>query len=139
MFTPAAEVAILAHHWPGNVRELRNVLERGCVLSRTGEIGPEVLGLAARAPSPAILDAMEPSLDAEAPTGWIQVPAVRDDLPFREAKAQLLDEFERRFIRKCLERSGGNVSRAAIALDMHRQSLQQKLKDLGIARGGDES
>ena len=49
------------------------------------------------------------------------------------------DEFERRFIQKCLERSGGDVSRAAIALDMHRQSLQQKLKDLGVARGGDDS
>ena len=137
-FSPAAETALLEHDWPGNVRELRNVVERGCVLVRGNEIGPEVLGLPWRDPFLARFSAMEPPATDPVPTGWISVPPVRDDLPFREAKAQIVDEFERRFIQMHLERSGGNVSRAAITLDMHRQSLQQKLKDLGLSRNGDE-
>jgi DNA-binding NtrC family response regulator len=43
-------------------------------------------------------------------------------------------EFERRYIARCLEDSGGNVTRAAGILGMHRQSLQHKLRELGLAR-----
>jgi DNA-binding NtrC family response regulator len=43
-------------------------------------------------------------------------------------------EFERRYIARCLEDSGGNVTRAATILGMHRQSLQHKLRELGLAR-----
>jgi DNA-binding NtrC family response regulator len=43
-------------------------------------------------------------------------------------------EFERRYIAKCLEESGGNVTRAASVLGMHRQSLQHKLRELGLGR-----
>jgi DNA-binding NtrC family response regulator len=43
-------------------------------------------------------------------------------------------EFERRYIARCLEDSGGNVTRAASILGMHRQSLQHKLRELGLAR-----
>ena len=138
-FSPAAEAALLEHDWPGNVRELRNVVERACVLARCEEIGPESLGLPWRRSLPPAFSAMEPPPADPAPGGWISVPPVRDDLSFREAKAHLVEEFERRFIQMHLEGSAGNVSRAAIALDMHRQSLQQKLKDLGISRTGDDA
>jgi len=43
-------------------------------------------------------------------------------------------EFERRYIARCLEESGGNVTRAAAVLGMHRQSLQHKLRELGLGR-----
>ncbi|HEX8921284.1 MAG TPA: helix-turn-helix domain-containing protein, partial [Pyrinomonadaceae bacterium] len=43
-------------------------------------------------------------------------------------------EFERRYIARCLEESGGNVTRAASILGMHRQSLQHKLRELGLGR-----
>jgi DNA-binding NtrC family response regulator len=43
-------------------------------------------------------------------------------------------EFERRYITRCLEETGGNVTRAAAILGMHRQSLQHKLRELGLAR-----
>jgi DNA-binding NtrC family response regulator len=43
-------------------------------------------------------------------------------------------EFERRYIARCLEESGGNVTRAASMLGMHRQSLQHKLRELGLGR-----
>jgi DNA-binding NtrC family response regulator len=43
-------------------------------------------------------------------------------------------EFERRYISRCLEHTGGNVTKAAEILGMHRQSLQHKLRQLGLGR-----
>lgn len=43
-----------------------------------------------------------------------------------------LNEFEKRFIRKILERSNGNRSRAAHALGIHRNTLSRKIDDLGL-------
>ena len=57
----------------------------------------------------------------------MSVPYLDD---FREARR----EFERAYIERCLIETGGNVTRAAEKVGMHRQSLQQKLKDLGLAR-----
>jgi len=51
-------------------------------------------------------------------------------LDFRTAKK----EFERQFIEDCLDQAGGNVTRAAAKLGMHRQSLQHKIKELGLTR-----
>ena len=68
-------------------------------------------------------------------SGGIDVPFTAD---FREDRR----EFERRYISRCLEHTNGNVTRAAEILDMHRQSLQHKLRQLGLGRryvsvGGD--
>src|SRR5438477_7291194 len=73
----------------------------------------------------------------EATEGALAVPFTAD---FRSDRR----EFERRYIARCLEGSGGNVTRAAAILGMHRQSLQHKLRELGLARryvavGGDEA
>ena len=58
------------------------------------------------------------------------------DLPLTEAKEKLLDAFERLRIESALEKNQGNVSAAARALGIHRQSLQQKMTQLGIQRTG---
>jgi DNA-binding NtrC family response regulator len=57
----------------------------------------------------------------------IEVPYLPD---FREARR----ESERAYLERCLEETGGNVTRAAERAGMHRQSLQQKLKDIGLTR-----
>jgi DNA-binding NtrC family response regulator len=41
-------------------------------------------------------------------------------------------EFEKRFIRKVLEKSNGNRSKAAHALGIHRNTLSRKMDDLGL-------
>ena len=64
--------------------------------------------------------------DASVP-GALAVPFTSD---FREDRR----EFERRYIARCLEETGGNVTRAAAILGMHRQSLQHKLRQLGLGR-----
>jgi two-component system, NtrC family, response regulator HydG len=113
---------LLAHDWPGNVRELRNALERAVVLVegeeiRAGDLPPHL------AESRAALDPLDAALAG---------------LPFAQARARAAEEWERRFLRAALERHGGNVSAAARSLGLHRQSLQKRLRALGMARGAEE-
>ena len=132
---PAALRRLVEYDWPGNVRELRNAVERAMIMAEGDELTardlPEEVGGAARAPREAA--GGSPANDA----GALSVPFTSD---FREDRR----EFERRYIARCLEESGGNVTRAAAVLGMHRQSLQHKLRELGLARryvavGGDEA
>jgi two-component system, NtrC family, response regulator HydG len=114
-----ARRALLAHDWPGNVRELRNALERAVVLSENEEISEadlpaQVVGSGAH---------LRPSEAALA------------DLPFVEARNRAVEGFERAFLAAALERHGGNVSRTARALGVHRQSLQKMLRRHGLSGG----
>lgn len=122
---PIAQSALrrlVEYSWPGNVRELRNIIERAVILAEGDELTArdlpeEVMGGGVR-PRPG---------DAEAEEDMLEVPFTAD---FRSDRR----EFERRYIARCLEESGGNVTRAASILGMHRQSLQHKLRELGLAR-----
>ncbi|HXQ98417.1 MAG TPA: helix-turn-helix domain-containing protein, partial [Candidatus Limnocylindrales bacterium] len=51
---------------------------------------------------------------------------------FRDAKRK----FEIAYITRQLEHNKWNVSRTAAAIGLHRQSLQEKLRELGIRRPG---
>jgi len=109
----SALAKLARHPWPGNVRELQNAIEGAAVLGAGAVIEEADLRLAS-APG-------EPS-PAEAAFG----PA------FGEAKRQAVERFERAFLLGALRRSGGNVSRAAESIGMVRQSLQQKIRELGL-------
>jgi DNA-binding NtrC family response regulator len=134
---PAAMRRLVEYDWPGNVRELRNAVERAMVLAEGDELTardlPEEID-ATRDP----LDASRDSLDAGATTrpATGENLAGGDDLPVPFTADFRADrrEFERRYITRCLEETGGNVTRAASILGMHRQSLQHKLRELGLAR-----
>jgi DNA-binding NtrC family response regulator len=130
-FDPATEDALARWTWPGNVRELRNVVERASVLCRGNRVGPELLGLPEAAgwspPPPNPLDAGEPQEDL------LRLSPVSLELSFRDAKERLIEEFERRYVQHHLDRAGGVLAVAAKTLGMHRQSLSQKLRDLGLA------
>ena len=114
----AARRALLAYDWPGNVRELRNVLERAVVLAEGDAIDARDL------PS-----ALSGSVTPIRPTD-----AALLDAPFAEAREQAVSAWEREFLSAALERHGGNVSQTARVLQLHRQSLQKKLRQLGLAR-----
>jgi DNA-binding NtrC family response regulator len=51
---------------------------------------------------------------------------------FAEARRRLVEDFERSYWLAALRQTGGNVSRAAAAIGMVRQSLQQKTRELGV-------
>ena len=56
------------------------------------------------------------------------------DLPLTEARNLLLDDFDRVAIERALKQDDGNISAAARRLGIHRQSLQQKMRSLGVTQ-----
>lgn len=56
-------------------------------------------------------------------------------LPFTEARARALEEFDRAFLTAALARNSGNIARTARSLGLHRQSLQKLMARRGIKSG----
>jgi DNA-binding NtrC family response regulator len=108
------------YDWPGNVRELKNALERSMVLARGEEIVPG--------------DLPEEVASGESPIKKAEGAgeAGMGETDFREGKRK----FEVAFLKRKLEENRWNVSRTAAAIGLHRQSLQEKLRELGIQRPG---
>jgi DNA-binding NtrC family response regulator len=115
---PAALARLARHPWPGNVRELRNVVEQAAVLASGPTIEEEDLRLPAGDGARARA--------AEGGEGRFS------DARFADARRQAVESFERRFLLAALRANGGNVSRTALAIGMVRQSLQQKIRELGL-------
>jgi DNA-binding NtrC family response regulator len=116
---PDAIDRLLTLAWPGNVRELEHVITAAATL----------------APGPTIRACDLPVPHADTATRPADFAAYLD-LPLAQAKERLLDEFERTLIQAALDRHDGNISAAARHLGIHRQSLQQKMSQLAIRRGG---
>jgi DNA-binding NtrC family response regulator len=110
----AALAQLAKHGWPGNVRELRNVIEQAAVLASGALIDAEDLNLGVAGGARAAVDAGE------------------DGLSFGDAKRRAVESFEREFLLRALRSTGGNISRAAESVGMVRQSLQQKIRELGL-------
>ena len=107
---------LISYNWPGNVRQLKNVIESALVLANNE-----------------ILDTTDLPEEIKHPeNNAMTLKNVDYNLSFRDAKKLLIENFERDFIKKKLEEFSGNISRTAEALDMHRQNLQQKIRDLRI-------
>lgn len=110
---------MLDYDWPGNVRQLRNFIERAVVLADRAEITPEEF--------PPEMAGGKEELRALPESDSISVSA---EVSFKDAKR----EFERKYIERILNQSSGNITRAASLLGMHRQSLQHKIKELGLTK-----
>ena len=101
------------YDWPGNVRELRNVVERALSLGTTGL----------------------PAHRATTAGGSPIAPAPTDDmldLPFKEAKGQLIEGFERAYLTHLLGKHRGNISRAAADAGIDRNYIHRLVKKYGI-------
>ena len=114
---------MLEYGWPGNVRELKNAIDRAVIMADGDEVTARDLPdeVTAAIGKTSMVEGDEDEGDG------LRVPFTAD---FREDRR----EFERRYITRCLEHTQGNVTRAAEILDMHRQSLQHKLRQLGLGR-----
>jgi DNA-binding NtrC family response regulator len=116
--TPALNV-MLEYDWPGNIRQLKNCIERAVVLAESEEITLNDL-------PKEILGKNNKNKEREQST---EAPDLLS-LEFQEAKRA----FERLYIERCLEQTSGNITQAAALLKMHRQSLQHKIKELGLTK-----
>ena len=107
----AAAIELLqAHHWPGNVRELENAVERAVVLGRGPEITADDLGLR--------------------PGSGPGEPATQ--APHVEAFHDSVERFKKDLIRRALEQSNGNQTRAAELLGLQRTYLARLIKNLAV-------
>ncbi|MDB4979442.1 MAG: sigma54 specific transcriptional regulator, Fis family [Myxococcales bacterium] len=106
-----------AHAWPGNVRELRNVIERACALSHGAHLE--------------IDEAFDEKI-AGPSAGSVDI-----ELPFKEAKARVIDSFEREYIRAQLKRHDGNLSAAARAAEVDRKHFRELLRKHGLREAAD--
>jgi DNA-binding NtrC family response regulator len=145
--TPGGETASIAqetidlmmkHDWPGNVRELRNVIERAVLLAEA----PDSEDSLRRAPaSPNSVPKSEqsitvtPSQTATSADASMTVP-VDVAIPFKNAKQNVISEFERRYISRLLAQHDGNISAAARAAGIDRMSIHKMLHRLGLANPG---
>lgn len=108
--SPEALDYLLNYNWPGNVRELENVLERAInMMDEESFILPDYLP-----------------------------PAVKKQYRMREQGDSVKDlagirfDAEKQALYKALEAAGGNKSRAAKLLGIHRSGFYQKLKKYHI-------
>jgi DNA-binding NtrC family response regulator len=110
---------LLEYDWPGNVRELRNMIEHMIILTKGNAIEyeslpPYIRGL--NGPRQVLPVSIQ---DCEA-------------LPeFKEAKKELLANFEKRYLQKILQKNHGNISKSAKEMKMHRSSFQRLLRKYG--------
>ena len=99
--------------WHGNVRELENRIIRGILFSTNEQIRPADIE-SIRAESPAAIGRQEA------------------DLPYRQAKEDVLIRFNNSYISNLLTRHQGNVTRSAAECGLERQALQQIMRKYGI-------
>ncbi|MFO0753273.1 MAG: sigma-54 dependent transcriptional regulator [Thermodesulfovibrionales bacterium] len=96
------------HSWPGNVRELKNVVRRAVLLSGGTVINVEDIGLFIEEKEPGAL------------------------LPLKELSAMAVRKVERQAIRRVLEITAGNKTKAASILQVDYKTLLTKIKDYSI-------
>ena len=110
-FSSLAMNSLLNYDWPGNVRELENVIQKSMVLTEGKEIS---------------------SIDLPVDTlkeRFVEAPLeVGDSYSLRQAQKVL----EEQMIRKALEKTLGNKSKAAILLGVSYPSLLSKIKEYGV-------
>jgi two-component system response regulator PilR (NtrC family) len=108
-----------SYEFPGNVRELENIIERAVALSSSAVIGlsdlPEVK-------TPKIATPQLPAM----------LPAEGVDLD------QLVSDYERTWVLRALDQTGGVRKRAATLLGISFRSLRYRLEKLGIEKGDDD-
>jgi DNA-binding NtrC family response regulator len=107
---------LMGYEWPGNVRELESVIERALLLAEGDTILPVDL------PAPVRAGVAPQTRTAQS----LEIPDTGIDL----------EELERTLIAKAMEKTGGNVSRAARLLGLSRRTLQYRLEKIQAAPDG---
>ncbi|HEY3285145.1 MAG TPA: sigma-54 dependent transcriptional regulator [Armatimonadota bacterium] len=108
---PDAFRRLQAYQWPGNIRELENCIERACLLAQGPVLSDRDLhmGEAIGRTPPHVLQATSSN---------------EEDLSLQAA--------ERVHIRRVLDKTSGNQSRAAELLRIDRKTLRNKMREYGF-------
>ncbi len=107
---------LLGYDWPGNVRELENVIQR-CVVIEKGEV---------------ILPRSLPErVRSEDRSVEMDIPLVSTNL--KGARKNVLEAFEKKFVREALTATAGNVTEAAKRAGIERQSFHRMISKYSIS------
>jgi two-component system response regulator AtoC len=109
---PAGMKLLFEYAWPGNVRELENTIERAMVLAETP-----------------ILRVGDLPERIREPTDPVAAELAKGDLSIKRT-TRVIEEV---LIRRALERTKGNRTRAAELLEISHRALLYKIKEFGIA------
>ncbi len=120
---PAYDV-ILNYPWPGNIRELKNMVERVVLLEddtvlRVDHIPQSIRQGTAAAKELSAVRRIEAALSRPFPD---------EGMAFEE----LMDGVERELVGKAMREAGGNQSRAARYLQLNRDKIRYRLKNLNM-------
>lgn len=124
-FSEDALVALKSYRWPGNVRELYNLVQYALTLCRGPIIEPTHF--------PSYLHTLKtPPL----PTGTSDQ---MNGLPYSEARAAAIAQFDRQYLTDIMNRSQGNISQASRTSGIDRANLRRllnryQLEHLKLAR-----
>lgn len=102
---------IVSKEWPGNVRELENTITGWCAISQSEIIELEHIGMEQD-------ETITPTEDL--------------NVPYKEMKQKIIDDFTKGYLKRLLQSTGGNVSQSAKISGIQRQSLQKIIKRYGI-------
>ena len=119
-----AAKALMAYGWRGNVRELENVIERAVAISRgrtisVADLPPRVAG----------------SRQRRSTGRWLSEDTAAEmaRLPFNDAKAMAVGQFERDYLRRLLK-THPTVSAAARAAGLDRSNFRRLLRKHELLR-----
>ncbi|MCC7383345.1 MAG: sigma 54-dependent Fis family transcriptional regulator [Deltaproteobacteria bacterium] len=127
LFPPDMLAALASQEWPGNVRELRNFVEATLAMGVPPELSSSERPIA---------DSDERGASAQ----FVDLAPLLE-LPHEQARGEMIERFEKAYLRALLNRSGGRVNAAARDARMDRTYLGRLLKRHGFAlkaRPGDD-
>lgn len=104
--------------FPGNVRELMNILRRAAVFAQGDEIYVSDL-------PPEVAERRDHAAISSSSNQAVLLPDA--SVPFKDAKAKVLDAFERQYLQDLLVRHHQNISRAAREAGIDRRHLYRLL------------
>ena len=108
--SPALEY-LMNYNWPGNVRELKNVIERAVALRDDGIITP-----------------------GDLPFDIFIKGSINKGFPVEGRLKEANKDFEKQYIEAVLEKVNGSQAKAARILGIHRNTLLNKINNLGLKK-----
>lgn len=125
--SPKAMEQLTVYAWPGNVRELENSIQHAMVSTRAGLITgfPELRNVAmGTQTAPAISITEEPTI-------WVEAGEGND---YHTIKQTLLDQFERKYLARLMEKHGGVIAEAARESGLNYKTFYLKVEKYKLTR-----
>ena len=119
-FSAQALEIMFQYDWPGNVRELRNIVERAATFANADSVTLDDL--------PGELQARMGRTGKRRTGSHMVVPGSG----LKEAKEQMITEFERSYLIDLLERNNMNITKVAREAGIDRRHVYRLLKKYGL-------